>query len=190
MQKLLLISGLVTANFLVGFALPALAQNARSYDPNLNKFYMARQQWQITDDTPMIRDSTGAPVQAGGAVGGQSRGPTPLPRASFQTYYQPTMPGMRSGLPKVENGVPKQSLPPVQAKRKDPSANAGGVKYAPKKASVPSAPSGSKTYAPYKGYSGPTAGSSPSSGTGYGGGSTSTSTQVRGVLHWARGRKN
>lgn len=168
---------------------PALAQGftqGRSGDPNLGHFYMARQQWQILDDAPQVYDkrTTPAPVNQ---QSGLPSGPTPLPRAGFNSYSS-SIPSMSAGLPQVVNGVPKKLPPsvPVVAPR---TSKAG--KYKPKSTTKPAGPATAKTYAPYQGYGGGqplSAGPTPGNST-YGHSGVSSSTGVRGnLLHWSRSR--
>lgn len=162
---------------------PASAQgfiNKDTHDlPDASKFYMARQQITITDDGPIINDQrTGAGAAAAG-MGGMPRGPVPLPKAGWQPYSS-TLPGVRSGLPQVNNGVPPRMPDPPRG----PSgirANAGNLRPRPK-AAAPRTPT-VQSYKAYKGY-----GPGSSGGTsGYGNSGSSSSTSVKGsVLHWAR----
>ena len=164
---------------LVGSTGAAMAQ--RSSDPNLRNFYMARQQWQITDDTPVVTGSPGAPPgAAAGGMGGMPAGPAPLPRAGW-TGYSSQIPSVKTALPQVNNGVPK-SLPRAQ-NVSGQQAKAGTLK--PMKPAKPAGPVGTQTYQAYKGYGGSL---TPSTGSGYGSGSgLRTSTGVKGnVLDWAR----
>lgn len=163
MSKLLV--ALITT---IGLAAPVLAQDGRQ-DPNFKHFYMARQQVQVIDESPIITNQTGGGGQAGG---GAPAGAQPLPKAGFQSYFQGS-PQAPNNLPKVFNGVPPK-LPPA------PNAmNAQAGKLKPKKAAAKSYP-GLKAYKPYSGYGG----STPS---GDASGGSSTSSNVHGsVLHWRR----
>jgi len=166
---------------LVGGTGAAMAQ--RTSDPNLRNFYMARQQWSITDDSPVITGSPGAAAgAAGGAMGGMQGGPPPLPKAGWQGYSS-QIPSVRTALPQVNNGVPK-SLPKAQ-NLSGQQAKAGSLKPGKPAAAKPAGPVGTESYQAYKGYGG-----SLTPSTGYGSGSGSgvrTSTGVQGnVLNWAR----
>ncbi|MBX9876931.1 MAG: hypothetical protein K2Y22_00590 [Candidatus Obscuribacterales bacterium] len=155
----------------LGIAAPVLAQDGRQADPNFKHFYMARQQVQVIDESPIITNQTG-----GGGAGGANApaAAQPLPRASFQSYFQGS-PQAPNNLPKVFNGVPPK-LPPA------PNAmNAQPGKLKPKKAQAKSTYPGLKAYKPYSGYGGSTPSTGDSSGT------SSTSSNVHGsVLHWRR----
>lgn len=157
----------------LGIVTPVLAQDGRGADPNFKHFYMARQQVQVIDESPIITNTQGG----GGAAGGQGApaAAQPLPRASFQTYFQGS-PGAPSNLPKVYNGVPPK-LPPA------PNAMSGQAgKLKPKKAAAKSSYPGLKAYKPYSGYGGATP---KSSGDASGG--SSTSSNVHGsILHWRK----
>jgi hypothetical protein len=160
--------------------LPAFAQQQyRGSDPNLRNFYMARQQIQIIDDSPIVTNSSNpaAAAQGGGPAAG---GRAPLPKAGFNSYMQ-SMPQNMGPLPKVENGVPKAPSPVPNGFK----ANAGKLK-------IKSAPvaSGPKSYSSYKGYGGSvpqtTAMPAPASTSG----DYSSSRNVQGsVLHWSRQRR-
>ncbi len=168
---------------LVGSTGAALAQ--RSSDPNLRNFYMARQQWSVTDDSPVITGSPGAPPgAAAGGMGGLPAGPAPLPRAGWQGYST-QIPSVKTALPQVNNGVPK-ALPRAQ-NLSGQQAKAGSLKLKPQ-AAKPTGPVGTQTYQAYKGYGG---GLTPSTGSGYGSGSgLRTTTGVQGnVLDWARKKR-
>lgn len=156
----------------LGIAAPVLAQDGRGADPNFKHFYMARQQVQVIDESPIITNTQGG----GGAAGANAPAAAqPLPRASFQTYYQGS-PGTPSNLPKVYNGVPPKLPPSPNAM----TGQAGNLK--PKKAAAKSSYPGLKAYKPYSGYGGATP---KSSGDASGG--SSTSSAVHGsVLHWRK----
>jgi hypothetical protein len=171
---------------LVGSTGAAMAQ--RTSDPNLRNFYMARQQWSITDDSPVITGSPGMPPgAASGAMGGMPGGPPPLPKAGWQGYSS-QIPSVRTALPQVNTGVPK-TLPRAQ-NVSGQQAKAGSLKPGkPGKPAVakPAGPVGTQTYQAYKGYGGSL---TPSTGSGYGSGGMRTSTGVSGnVLDWARKKR-
>jgi len=151
--------------------------------PNASSFYMARQQWQVIDNSPIINGQPGGP---GGPSGNVAPPPgAGLPRAGFQSYSPPAAPQLSTSLPKVNNGVPPK-LPPARAPRQMPSgAGAKGragklpAMYA-KPASTPTPPA-VQAYAPYKGYS-------PGAAAA-GGPAMNSQSNVKGsVLHWARAR--
>ena len=127
----------------------------RGTDPNVNHFFMARQQIQILDDSPSVNDMRTNP-QAAAAGKGQPapmNKPQALPRAGFMPYSG-NQPSMRSSLPTTFNGVP-QKLPPAPPPVNPKNAKAG--KYSKNKpASTPSLaasqPQTAKMYAPVKGY--------------------------------------
>lgn len=158
----------------LGITAPALAQEGRQSDPNFKHFYMARQQVQVIDESPIITNQTGGGGAAG--QGAAPQGAQPLPRAGFQSYFQGS-PMAPNSLPKVFNGVPPK-LPPA-----GPSAMSGQAgKLKPKKAAAKSSYPGLKAYKPYSGYGGATPkGSADASG------GSSTSSSVHGsVLHWRK----
>ncbi|MBZ0187642.1 MAG: hypothetical protein K8F91_15450 [Candidatus Obscuribacterales bacterium] len=173
----------------------AWAGNANSSNPNMGHFYMARQQIQITDDSPVINyKGGGAPGQAGATAAPSS--PVALPRAGFHRFSQ-NLPSYSNTLPQVNNGVPKAPPPVTQNLNSGMQANAGKIKAAAKKkssakskkpaATTPAKPITVKTHTPYKGYDPATPPKhtvSSHSTTG-----ARTDTKVRGsVLHWARGK--
>jgi hypothetical protein len=177
---------LLTAISLLGSAIaPALAQQPS--DPNMRNFYMARQQITITDDGPLINDQRTNPqaAGAGGGVGGMPGVPAGLPKAGWQPYSS-SLPGVRSGLPQVVNGVPPKAPPPSPAGM---SGRAGALKAKKSAPVAPRGPATVQTYNAYKGYGGNL---TPSSTSGAGGGAAtySTNTNVQGsVLHWARHKR-
>lgn len=158
------------------------------------QFYMARQQWQVVDDSPIINYKQGDPGQqpeAPGQQGGMVNRPAPLPRAGFQ-QYSPSVPSFSGGLPQVVNGVPPKEAPQPHLKQgKKAKAGklrpGGGGATTSKPASPPV--SAAKAYSPYKGYNPQSAPAAPpSSGTGVAA-NNQTRTNVKGsVLHWARGQ--
>lgn len=167
------------------------AQQGRNDNPNMRNFYMARQQWTITDEAPQVNDQRtgGGPMQQGGPAAGQG-GPPALPRAGFIPYSQ-TMPGMSTQLPKVNNGVPPK-LPPTNNLPAAMKGNAGKLpkqKAPVAKAPVQSGPPSVKAYQAYKGY---TPGVAPPPVPSYqNSGGMSANTNVQGsVLHWARKKKS
>src|SRR3990167_2664998 len=98
----------------------------RSDNPNLRNFYMSRQQWTITDDAPIVNDQRTQPGPANqGGQGALQAGPTPLPRAGWQPYSS-SIPSVRTALPEVNTGVPK-NLPTAPSPR-GVKANAGTLK--------------------------------------------------------------
>lgn len=182
-------------------ALPAFADYSRGSDPNMGHFYMARQQIQITDDSPIINYKGGDPAQQqqqNPAM--QQKRPAPLPKAGFNAYTPPPTAGYNPNLPSVENGVPRRELPAA-----GPALNHGdGVKRSPKSKQAkagslkPGAPGKqatantggfngpTKTYAPYKGYdpnNSPISSSYASSGN-----NQQVKTKVRGALTFGRGK--
>src|SRR6516162_9021694 len=105
----------------LGFPLGAQAQ--RDNNPNLNHFYMGRQQVQIIDESPMIMHRPGDPSN-GSMNGSMPNRSLPLPHAGWQSYTQAQPPGFASGLPKVINGVPPKPVPQGPAGNK---AKAGAL---------------------------------------------------------------
>lgn len=167
------------------------AQQGRNDNPNMRNFYMARQQWTITDESPQVNDQRtgGGPMQQGGPMQGGG-GPPALPKAGFIPYSQ-TMPGMSTQLPKVNNGVPPK-LPPTNNLPAAMKGKAGAFKPpkpAAAKAPVQSGPPSVKAYQAYKGY---TPGVAPPPVPSYqSSGGMSANTNVQGsVLHWARKKKS
>lgn len=162
---------------------PAGAQNQyQGSDPNLRNFYMARQQIQIIDESPVVTNSTNpaGANQAAGAAGGAG-GRAPLPRAGFNSYMQ-SMPQSVGPLPKVENGVPKAPPPPPKGFK----ANAGKLQMKAKPVI-----SGPSSYSSYKGYGGNAPAAAPVASPAMSSGSTGAERNVKGdVLHWSRQRRS
>lgn len=157
----------------LSLTLPALAQGYRNDNPNMRNFYMARQQIQITDDTPAVNDMRTGPSAGTGAPAGGGA----LPRAGFGSNMSGLATGsMRSGLPQVVNGVPPK-MPAASPGLSGLKAKAGKVKAAFPKAAGPATV---KSYAPYQTYGG----SSSSSG----GGLNSSGSVSGSVLHWNKRR--
>jgi hypothetical protein len=151
--------------------------------PDASKFYMARQQITITDDSPIINRKDGGGGK--GKNGALPSGPLPLPKSGWQPYSQ-TMPGLQTSLPKVNNGVPVKA-PPISAKAK--KAKGGGlqaVAHKSKPAAPQPNPNAVQAYAPYKGYGAPASGSGSADNV-----ERQSNTNVKGsLLHWARGRRH
>jgi hypothetical protein len=151
--------------------------------PDASRFYMARQQWQMIDNTPIINGQPGGPggAQQQGAAPGAGA-PPPLPRAGFMPYT-PNMPQLSTSLPKTNNGVPPK-LPPARAPKSGGPTGAkahAGKLPAAKPVSAP-APPAVQAYAPYKGYN-------PGAPAATGAQSMNSQSNVKGsVLHWARAR--
>lgn len=174
----------------------AWAGNADSANPNMGHFYMARQQIQITDDSPVINyKGGGAPGQMG-AQGMAPGAPVPLPRAGFQRFSQ-TLPSYSNTLPQVNNGVPKAPPPVRQNLNSGMQAKAGNLKPSKKKATAkgkkpdaaPKAAAPPRSYSPYKGYDPKITPPPGQTANAHAGGGSRTDAKVRGsVLHWARGR--
>src|ERR1700734_2425611 len=83
--------------------------------PNASGFYMARQQWQIIQEAPIINGQVNPAAQQGNRNAIPGVPPRGLPRAGFQNWSQEVAPpGLSSSLPKVNNGVPPK-LPPQKA---------------------------------------------------------------------------
>ena len=184
-----LIAMLAVAALPVVFADEANAQ--RGNNPNLGHFYMARQQWQVTDDSPVIR------YQGGGAPGPNQQmapqGPAPLPRAGFQQHSH-KLPSYSHTLPGVVNGVPKRVPAPARTVskpvKKGNKGKSGKWKPPAKATAANKGPTKLKTYNPYKGYDPKATSTAANPSTGHAGSSHQTKTKVRGsVLHWARGNR-
>jgi hypothetical protein len=161
----------------------AMAQGGfRQSDPNIGHFYMARQQWQIIEDAPVVTGQPGSPGGAAQQMAAPNR-PVPLPKAGWMPYSS-SIPSVQNALPQVNNGVPKP-MPAAPAAPRGPSGmhgKAGNLSLKPK-APASSGPPTVKAYAPYKGYGG----GAPAGQSAYTGGGSSASTNVKGsVLHWAR----
>jgi hypothetical protein len=170
------------------------------------QYFMARQQWTMVDDAPMINDQrTGFQSQQPGMAGNMQQRQRQLPKAGFQGYApMPTFEG--GGLPEVNNGVPRE-LPNISNRRGGLEATAGklGKDKKGKKGSKTGSGGGSassttakkptsttpKTYSPYKGYD-PKAISAENSQSqvtpSNNGANQRVNTKVRGVLHWAHGK--
>lgn len=178
----------------VALCAPALAQEPYQGQPsNLRNFYMARQQVQIIDDSPMVTRMP-APGAQPSAAGAQQpvniNRPVPLPRAGFQPYYSSGQQmGGNTSLPTTSNGVPKKAPPRVITGL--PAGRAGAIKQQAAQKTASSKPSGvptTKAYNPYGGYGGGQA-SGMSYGGGAGSGSSSTSRNVKGsVMSWKKNR--
>jgi hypothetical protein len=189
--------------YAASLASPAFADYSRGADPNMGHFYMARQQIQITDDSPVINYKGGDPAQQqqNNPMAQQKR-PAPLPKAGFNAYTPPPQAsGYNPNLPSVENGVPRRELPAA-----GPSLNHGdGAKHGPKSKQAKAgslkpgaggkqatANSGgfsgpTKTYAPYKGYD-PNNSPISSSYSASTGNNQQVKTKVRGALTFGRGK--
>ncbi len=161
------------------------AHAQRSDNPNLRNFYMSRQQWTITDDAPIINDQRTQPGASQGGQGALPAGPAPLPKAGWQPYSS-NIPSVRTALPEVNTGVPK-NLPTAPSPR-GVKANAGTLKpKGPAAQSKPATPTTVQSYSTYRGYG---SNLSPATGSGTGQGSMQSSTSVQGsVLHWARSKR-
>lgn len=168
------------------------------------QFYMARQQWRLEDEAPIINDQrTGFQSQQPGMQSNLQQRQRQLPKAGFQGYApMPTFNG--GGLPEVNNGVPRD-LPGISNRKGGLEATAG--KLGKDKKGKKGAKSGSggsstsaakkptsttlKSYSPYKGYD-PKAMSADNSQNqvtpGNNGVNNRVNTKVRGVLHWAHGK--
>jgi len=183
-------------------ASPAFADYARGGDPNMGHFYMARQQIQITDDSPMINYKGGDPAQQQQNPALQQKRPAPLPKAGFNAYTPPPMAsGYNPNLPSVENGVPRRDLPAagpalnhgdgVKRGPKSKQAKAGSLKPGDKGKQATASPGGfsgpTKTYAPYKGYD-PNNSPISSSYSSSSGSNQQVKTKVRGALTFGRGK--
>lgn len=170
------------------------SQSSRDGLSDGSSFYMSRRQYQVVDDSPIVKYSGGGQPAPSGGFGGAG---APLPRAGFQSYsssinqnYVPPQ-----NLPKVNNGVPpKPPTPPPVAAPKGPKSNkakAGKLSSGkPATAQVPTA-QGTHAYDSYKGYN-------PAASLPYGtapagseaGAGQSSATNVKGsVLHWSRRRR-
>ena len=169
----------------LGFPLAAQAQ--RNNNPNLNHFYMGRQQVQIIDESPMIMNRSSSADGGAPMNGSLPNRPLPLPHAGWQSYTQAQPPGFASGLPKVINGVPPKPVPQGPAGNKGKAgalgaANKGKTKGKP--AQVAGSPTGVSAYKPYATYKPTQQAASGAAGAN----NQQTSTHVKGsILHWARG---
>ncbi len=148
-------------------------------DPNMRNFYMARQEWQYVDQSPVITGTPPNPAAQGQGQGALPAAPATLPKAGW-TPYSSSIPSVQNALPKVNNGVPKPMPATPAGGPSGTKGKAGSLKV--QTAAKPTGPVGLKAYTPYKGYGvGATA---PGTSTGAG---VSTSTNVKGnVLQWAR----
>jgi hypothetical protein len=162
----------------------------KTYDPNLNHFFMGRQQITITDDTPLVNDKTTSAAPGGKPNGALPGRPAPLPSAGWQSY-SPASPTVDSkALPKVRNGVPEKAPPPKPSSTSGNKGRAGKLavnKGKSKPSTNSGAPSGVSAYKPYATYSTP---ASPTAPSAAGTANKQTSSNVRGnLLHWARGNR-
>lgn len=150
--------------------------------PDASRFYMARQQITITDESPIINRRSGD--GGGSAGGGGASGPRPLSKAGWQPYSQ-MIPGLKTSLPKVNNGVPVKEPIAIPRVPKGRTSGLNAVAQKAKPAYPSSNPNAVSAYTPYNGYGG----SAP--GAGYDQANMQSRTNVRGsVLHWARSRRN
>jgi hypothetical protein len=156
----------------------ALAQsNSKQSDPNLKMFYMARQQVQIIDDSPVVTNQKN--IGNTGGNGALPAGPMPLPHAGWQPYSS-SVTAPTTSLPKVNNGVPPKTPPPNTHSPNGLKGKTGALHLKP-------APNNNvvQTYTPYKGYGSNT----PAPASGSGANTTQSTSNVKGsVLHWARAR--
>jgi len=162
-----------SASFAQGF------RSKKSDLPDSSHFYMARQEWQYVDDSPIkTHTGDGGGSQQTNQPPGANSSPPPriLPRSGFQSYT-PTMPVMNTALPKTPNGVPPKAYP-----KKGPTgaqANAGklGAGKPNASAGANNGPPKVEAYAPYKGFN---------AAAGVGADSSKSKSNVQGnVLHWA-----
>lgn len=176
------LTAIISLSLALSSICPPAAFSQRSGDPNLGHFYMARQQVQITDDSPIIMNRPGEPGAAGSGRmnGSMPNRPLPLPRAGWQSFSPTQPPGYASGLPKVHSGMPPSAIPqmPGGNKAKAGVLAGGGKSKTKAKPSVASSPTSVSAYKPYATYNPqPAAGANAQQST----------TNVRGsVLHWAR----
>jgi len=156
---------------------------------------MARRQYQVVDDSPIVKHSNGQAAAAGASgMGAMPSGQAPLQRAGFM-QYSTSMPTITAPLPKVNNGVPTPQTPLPGAKGKSASAKAGSLGKGKKVSTKPSVPAvvepdgGIHAYNSYKGYN-PSASLPYSAVGGAAGSGMSSSGNVKGsVLHWSRRRR-
>lgn len=155
----------------------------RQTDPNMGHFYMARQQWQIIEDAPVVTGQPGSPGGAAQQMAAPNR-PVPLPKAGWMPYSS-SIPSVQNALPQVNNGVPKpMPAAPPPSRPSGMHGKAGNLNLKPK-AQTASGPPAVKSYSSYKGYGGGLPSGQAASASA--GGGSSASTNVKGsVLHWAR----
>jgi hypothetical protein len=178
---------IATLSLSLGIVCQQTAFAQRNYDPNLNHFYMGRQQVQVIDDSPIVSPgSSGAATSGGRMNGAMPNRPLPLPSAGWQTYTPAQPPGFTTGLPKVNNGVPQKPGPqgPAGQKGKAGTLAAGKGKTKGKPSQVAASPNGVSAYKPYATYKPAPSGASATTGMN----NQQSTTNVRGsILHWARG---
>lgn len=172
------------------------SQSARDGLSDGSSFYMSRRQYQVIDDSPIVKYGNGA-APGSAPSGGFGGAAAPLPRAGFQSYSSSLNQNYQAPLPKVHNGVPpKPVFAPESGGPSSMTAKAGGLSKSKKKKQVtapkaPAVPDGIHAYDSYKGYN--PAASVPYGTTAITGGSSassSTQTNVKGsVLHWSRRRR-
>jgi hypothetical protein len=178
---------------LVSAAGAAWAQGFQRKDSNLpdaSRFYMARQQWQVTTDDPVVSGSpavqgapAGASLPGAGPMSNNSR--PPLPRAGWQPYSQ-MIPGLQTSLPRTNNGVPPKlptrSLAPAGMQGRGGSLANRAVQPV-RQSFAPAAPA-VRSYAPYKGCA-----PQQQQQAAMGANNRQSSENVMGsVLHWARAK--
>lgn len=157
----------------------------KTYDPNLNHFYMGRQQITITDETPLVHDKTTGTAGGASSNGALPGRPVPLPSAGFQSYTPETSLPNTKSLPKVINGVPPKTPPPQTSGSKAKQGKLQSRKVIAGPATTGS-PKGVSAYKPYATYSTPSATTSSAQGSA----NQQSSSNVRGnLLHWARGNR-
>jgi hypothetical protein len=109
--------------------------------------------------------------------------PLPLPKAGWQTYTPLEQPGLSTGLPKVNNGVPTKDIQKGPAGKKGKAGPLTAANKPKSKAKpAPTATGPASAYKPYATYpqTGP---ASPQMGMS----NQQSTSNVRGsVLHWAR----
>jgi hypothetical protein len=163
---------------IIAFCLQLPANCQPSYDPNLNHFYMGRQQITIENNTPIINNRTGS-TAGGGVNGGLLNRPVPLPQSGWQPYAPVETPGINPNLPKVPTPVRQLHNAQARSTTTGKKGHAGNL-TAGAHGKSSSAANGIRSYSPYAQYPPPAANTQAAEELG-------TSTHVKGsLLHWAR----
>jgi len=167
----------LAGSIIFAFCLQLPANCQPSYDPNLNHFYMGRQQITIENNTPVINDRTGG-TACGGGNGALPNRRMPLPQAGWQPYAPVETPGINPNLPKVPAPIRQSHNAQSHTTAAGKKGHAGNLAAGAHGKS--SSPNGIRSYSPYAQYPPPATNTQAAEELG-------TSTHVKGsLLHWAR----
>jgi hypothetical protein len=162
--------------FITIFCVPLPARCQKSYDPNLQHFFMGRQQITVEDNSPIINNRTGD-AAGGGGNGALLNRAVPLPKSGWQPYAPVETPGINPNLPKVPGPVHQSHTAAANTK----TGNKGHAGHLAAGAhGKTSSANNIRSYSPYTKYPAPAANTEAQA-------DLSTSTHVKGsLLHWAR----